>query len=532
MLETCTQGALVNLAVNKSEFAEVQVSKSWPSPQDYNEAMQNPAMNLAVPELKNGKPGLNKLGLPKAISGSFASVYYLDCPKQDFAIRCFLHNIVNQRERYAKISEHLNQFSLAILADFEYVDKGILVDAIWYPILKMDWVDGQNLIEYIGRNLDNAKVLEQLRLWLRQACQTLKEHGIAHGDLQHGNVLVLNDSVKLVDYDGIFVPQLVGQVSNELGHRNYQHPGRTKEHFGPYLDNFSLWLIDTCLFVLERDPRVWLTLHAGEDCLLFRERDLHDPYSSFAFHELESHPNVEIRDRVKLLRWLLSIPVDQVPDIHADIMTASKHLMTLDPSKKKPDWLSSAANLAAEEVVTSNSVPEVRNQPIENLPSFPLGSQTATGNVDKRVEMNPLLVVFFVMVSVVGLAFNAAGPWLLTIAFLMVFIAFRQGQGADACYRRGVHHFRRGNLLLADKNLANALNHYYGTQTLGPGSFGDRECIIFFELAVYFLDRGEKVLAHQALKLIELNFSGNPNIDKWVQQMRYSMKPGLGSSKI
>lgn len=279
MLRTCTQGRLVNLAVNKSKFAEVQINKrSWPSPQDYNESLQNPAINLAEPALKEGKPGLNNLGLPKAITGSFASVYYLDCPKQDFAVRCFLHNIADQKERYAKISEYLNKTNLPIMADFDYLDKGILVHGQWYPILKMDWVDGQNLIEYIGRNLDNAKVLEKLRLWLRQARKTLKDHGIAHGDLQHGNVLVGNDSVKLVDYDGMFVPALAGQASNELGHRNYQHPGRTKTDFGPHLDNFSAWLIDTCLYCIERDPRLWFTLKAGEDCLLFREKDLQDPY--------------------------------------------------------------------------------------------------------------------------------------------------------------------------------------------------------------------------------------------------------------
>ncbi len=361
---------MVNLAVNKAKFAEVQINKrSWPSPQDYNEALQNPAINLADPLLKVGKAGLNKLGLPKAITGSFASVYYLDCPQQDFAVRCFLHNIADQKDRYAKISEYLNQIDLPIMADFDYLDKGVLAQGQWYPILKMDWVDGQNLIEYIGRNLDNAKVLEKLRLWLRQARKTLKEHGIAHGDLQHGNVLVTNDSIKLVDYDGMFVPALAGLPSNELGHRNYQHPGRTKTDFGPHLDNFSAWLIDTSLYCLERDPRLWFTLHAGEDCLLFREKDLQDPYSSFAFHELESHPNKEIQERVRFLRSLLALPVEQIPDINSEVQTPTD-LPLLDASKKKPDWLSSAQHLVAEEVEPS--------QPVYRTPVEPKPAHTHT----------------------------------------------------------------------------------------------------------------------------------------------------------
>lgn len=352
--------------MNKAKLAEVQITKkSWPSPQDYNEALQNPTINLADPLLKVGKPALNKLGLPKAITGSFASVYYLDCPQQDFAVRCFLHNIADQKDRYAKISEYLNKIALPIMADFDYLDKGILAQSKWFPILKMDWVDGQNLIEYIGRNLDNPPVLEKLRQWLREARKTLKEHGIAHGDLQHGNVLVTNDKIKLVDYDGMYVPSLAGFPSNELGHRNYQHPGRTKADFGPYLDNFSAWLIDTCLYCLERDPRLWLTLHGGEDCLLFREADLKDPYSSFAFHELESHTNPEIREKAKLLRWLLTLPVDQIPDIDSDIKPPTE-LPALDASKKKPDWLSSAQHLMAKEVG-----PAISQKPVEQPPPSP-----------------------------------------------------------------------------------------------------------------------------------------------------------------
>jgi len=336
--------------VNKTKFAEVQATKrSWPSPQDYNEALQHPSVNFADPDLQIGKPQLNSFGLPKPITGSFASVYYMDCPERDYAVRCFLHNIADQKERYAKISEYLNKLNLPIMADFDYLDKGVLAHANWYPILRMDWVDGQNLIQFIGRNLDNPPILEKLRQWLRQAGNTLRENGIAHGDLQHGNVLVTNEQIKLVDYDGMFVPELNGSQSNELGHRNYQHPGRTKQHFGPYLDNFSAWLIDTSIYCLERDPTLWFTLKGGEDCLLFREKDLQDPYSSFAFHQLENHTNIEIRERVKWLRYLLTLSVENIPEINCEVHIPLE-LPTLDAEKKKPDWLSSSQALMADEV--------------------------------------------------------------------------------------------------------------------------------------------------------------------------------------
>jgi len=52
--------------------------------------------------------------------------------------------------------------------------------------------------------------LQQLAERFRTMVSRLKEAGIAHGDLQHGNILVIDDDYKLVDYDGIYVPSLNG----------------------------------------------------------------------------------------------------------------------------------------------------------------------------------------------------------------------------------------------------------------------------------------------------------------------------------
>ena len=38
-----------------------------------------------------------------------------------------------------------------------------------------------------------------------------------------------------MDYDTLYVPALAGRESPELGHRNYQHPDRTRKDFGPML---------------------------------------------------------------------------------------------------------------------------------------------------------------------------------------------------------------------------------------------------------------------------------------------------------
>jgi len=55
----------------------------WPTPQDYNEAIQNPQLSFGDPELQGGKPELTPLGLPRPITGGFASVYRMHCGQRD-----------------------------------------------------------------------------------------------------------------------------------------------------------------------------------------------------------------------------------------------------------------------------------------------------------------------------------------------------------------------------------------------------------------------------------------------------------------
>lgn len=516
--------------MNKIDLATQSVKLSWPSPQDYNEALQHPAINLSDPLLKVGKPSLNKFGLPKAITGSFASVYYLDCPERDYAIRCFLHNIADQRDRYAKISEYLNQIALPIMADFDYVEKGILTQSNWYPVLKMDWVDGQNLIEYIGRNLDNPPVLEDVRQWLHQARKQLADNGIAHADLQHGNVLVTNDSIKLVDYDGMYVPSLMGCESNELGHRNYQHPGRTKSHFGPYLDNFSAWLIDTCLFCLERDPGLWFDLKGGEDCLLFREKDLQDPFSSVAFHTLENHPNKEIQDRVRLLRWYLTLPIEQVPDLNDNpILTGT--LPQLIPSAMKPDWLSSAQYLQCEAVPNTAPIKQAR-QPQErtSFPTFPLGRQLKPPEPEVLPSGALAVAMFFIIIGAGSFASAMGLPWwaipaVVIVAALVHWSGSAENwyRAAEDAYRTGVLHYQAGNLQLADKYLAEVLNNFDRANPLGM--LVAKDVFILLEIADYFLTRRERILAKRALDLASQGARGNHDVEQIVQGFRDSMRP-------
>lgn len=287
----------------------------WPTPQDYREAIQNPQICFKDPELQSGLPELDKLGLPRPISGGFASVYKIKCGKTEWAVRCFTNNVKDQKVRYDAISLHLSSVNLPYIVPFEYLSEGIKINGNWFPVVKMQWVEGESLLHYIQRYLHNVEILKGLaNKWLKMITE-LHMANIAHGDLQHGNILIHNDEIILIDYDGMYVPCLNGMKSNELGHRNYQHPGRNEEHFGPYIDNFSAWVILISIATVSVDASLWNSLGAGEgeECLLFRQKDFVSPGASRAFEFLELVDDETLRFLVNSFRDVTAIEMPKVP---------------------------------------------------------------------------------------------------------------------------------------------------------------------------------------------------------------------------
>ena len=291
----------------------------WPSPQDYNEAVQVAAQSFPDPTFAIGQAELDKHGIPRPITGMFASVYKIKAADGMWALRCFLHNVPDQIERYTAISLCLQKLRHPAFVEFDFQERGAHIRGREFPILKMRWCDGDNLAVWIEKNLTQTELLERLLHDWAKLISDFRYCGIAHGDLQHGNILIENGHLRLVDYDGMYVPALSAFASNELGHRNYQHPLRNARHFGAGLDNFSAWLIYLSIKMVRHDPGLWWELHGGDDCLLFRSKDFDAPLDSDLFIVLENHPSDEIRQSSRTLRYLLSLPVEQIPPLGAPI---------------------------------------------------------------------------------------------------------------------------------------------------------------------------------------------------------------------
>ncbi|MFT5127810.1 MAG: serine/threonine protein kinase [Rhodothermales bacterium] len=259
---------------------------SWPRATDYQEAMQFPAVSLCDPNLAGMQVDSGPLGLPRAISGNFASVYQIERDSQRWALRCFLGPSDDRQDRYHIIARHLAKRCPACLSSFDFLPEGLLVHGQRFPALRMPWVEGRTLSSWISEQIKNPAAIAALEPRWIELLRSLKRARIAHGDLQHGNIIVCPDgSLRLIDYDGMWVPGLSGRFATELGHPNYQAPSRDACQFHGELDSFSGRLIHISLRAIALRPQLWNRFH-NEGNLIFTREDLLAPEASPLFAEI------------------------------------------------------------------------------------------------------------------------------------------------------------------------------------------------------------------------------------------------------
>jgi pimeloyl-ACP methyl ester carboxylesterase len=300
---------------------------AWPTSTDYNEVIQNPGACFADADLRAAMPEASGvLGTPQPFSGNFADVYKMLGSTRNWAVKCFTREVQGLQARYQAISEHLSEQSRPFMVDFRYIEQGIKVKGAWYPVVKMSWVEGFALNQFIADHATEPGLLEKLgELWVKLASQ-LRDAGMAHGDLQHGNVLLVPGSkanslaLKLIDYDGMFVPALASTPSGELGHRNYQHPQRRDNTaYHPEMDRFAHLTIYTALRCVRVAGGLW-SKYGDPENLLFRQSDFATPAGSALLRELWHLPDRDARALAGHLVLASIGPLAQVPML-AELIT-------------------------------------------------------------------------------------------------------------------------------------------------------------------------------------------------------------------
>lgn len=320
-----------------------------PTISEYRDAVSDPARAFRDASLRAARPFADNLGMPKAVSGNFAAVFRLtNGAGPAYAVKCFTRSVENQQARYAAIAQALERLSVPWKVAFEHLHEGVLVRGQWLPVLKMEWIEGMGLLQYIDAHAsERARMLDLAKRFTAMA-QDLTANNLAHGDLQHGNLLICADgSLKLVDYDGMYVPGLEAFGASECGHRHYQSPSRRSSDFDATLDRFSSWVIFWSLLAIAVDGDLWRAVRTeGVEAILFQEADYLDPDKSTTLSVLRDGGQevlVGIADHVV---ELVRTPPNAIPALTESSLPAlAREILAnrIPTASRMPGWIAAGS---------------------------------------------------------------------------------------------------------------------------------------------------------------------------------------------
>ena len=280
---------------------------NYPLLSEYIEAIRSAEDNFG--ELSYLKPVFGDDGLPVMTSGNFAVVFKMRDERDNklYAVKCFTKEQEGRAEAYQLITEELKDVDSPYLTSIRYLDKEMFVDTNQtnekeFPVILMEWVEGQTMDKYIRKVIDNEQALRRLSIKFRQLAIWLLKQPFAHGDLKPDNILVKNDdSLVLVDYDGVFVPKMKGQKARELGSPDFRNPLRTEIDFDKNIDSFPLIIILLSLELM-MENKDYLTTFGADDRLLFSEKNFRDIENCQMFQIATKSPRNNIIELVKILK--------------------------------------------------------------------------------------------------------------------------------------------------------------------------------------------------------------------------------------
>lgn len=306
----------------------------WPTPAEINEAVQNPQLCFHDQDLAAGHAETDCLGIPIARSGSSADVYCIACNKENVAIKCFTRPIAHLERRYKAIHDALGRLQLPFTVDFAYETQGIWLRDEWYPLVRMQWVNGLRLNEFARSMIGRPEVLHTLITILARMGDCLDSNRVGHCDLQHGNILLTPShngrklAVRLVDYDGMWVPALDKDAPQEFGHPDYQHPARQKTgYYGPAADRFSLLAIATGLRgLIVHGGELWKRYDNSVN-VLFQQKDFVEPLRSPLIEELSRSKDSSLRRLCGALTDACCEPLDKTRPLSA-VLNGATYIST------------------------------------------------------------------------------------------------------------------------------------------------------------------------------------------------------------
>lgn len=404
------------------------VSIRWPLKEEYDFAIAHWRHTLLDPQLRAGQLATDQLGICRY---GGANLYVCIYRVSDWMVRCFCTNPnhptpADIQERYRAIARFCDTHTLSCLLPLHYIERGIRVGSRELPLVKMPFLSGcPSLGEFIMDNYQESDVMYRLcDAWLHMV-RELEEAHIAHGDLDLTNVLVQGEgqqlTLKLIDYDNMWLPALSRFSQTEYGHVHFQHPAFMHPNTRPYIremDRFSAMSIYISLCAIAARPELYDECGANEDDrLLFSDYDYGN--AGLVDSRIQQLRTLDIPDLAPYLdEFDSALRTKRMP---CPLDTISTRKMLSVRSRQSVQSSTPATSLWGQAVYNANSLP-MQTPSASSQATLPMRSEWEQQSVMQdalRAEQVPSWI--FIALIVLCL--------LLLIAVVVIFVLILQRQG-------------------------------------------------------------------------------------------------------
>lgn len=247
-------------------------------------------------------------GRPIYHIGNSAILFKIDLHGRTMRLRCY--------------TQHPNR-NLALLYGDSLLKEELYLyqgeQGLWVDVVLEEWIEGRNLEECLldAASQGNRERLHQLSVSFERLAVELLRTPWAHGDLKPENILVTPEGeLRLIDFDGCYLPMEPLKSAPEQGTPAYQHPHRG-DAYDRWLDHYPAALMAVQLRALALDPSL-PNRFPQEEGLLFLPETLFKSGVRSEAYEAICRLFAEQGDAVhyRLARLLLH-PDHRLPDVEA-----------------------------------------------------------------------------------------------------------------------------------------------------------------------------------------------------------------------
>src|ERR1700704_466970 len=116
-----------------------------PLANDYLEAIRHPSRCFQDQDLRRGTVAAD------IYAGSHAEVFNVRCSanRTRWAVKCYTQEVPGLARRYQALDELVSRSPLPWLLGCQYLERGICVRGRWQAMVKMPWVEGVNLRDFV-----------------------------------------------------------------------------------------------------------------------------------------------------------------------------------------------------------------------------------------------------------------------------------------------------------------------------------------------------------------------------------------------